>query len=661
MSVKAFFEKAAGARFCCSCGCCDENGLRPFMGEDEGGFDLFLIIRLIISATVFAAALIFEQIPEPWPLVMLIASAVISGYDIAAATVLSVIKGRYFDKCVLILIAAAGAFALGMYTEGAALVLLFQLGASMIDYAYMRSRQTISATVDCTADTAHILTDGGEETVPAESIVPGNNIIINSGERVPCDCIVLEGGGSLDSSPLGGGTDPLFVAEGDEVLSGCILKSGCLRCEATAAKEDSSCAVFTKTIRTAADTGGPVPTALRRFLALYTPFTFVLAVIVAGLLPLIYKIGILYAIRRALVFLVVANPCAIFVALPLIRYGSLAGAAKRGILFSGIDVMDSAVSAASVVFERAGAMTDGIPHVSSIKTERMDADTFIKMTAHALAYSDSQIANSVISSYGGTIYIELIEDFKELPGKGVEVYVEGVRICAGNLSLMAEKSITVPEADITVDQAVYVSVAQEYAGRILLSESLREDAAVGVTDLAGQGIGSVILLTDEHPSSAAKTASELKIKEYYSDCGREQKLETVENIRQSLSANHSLLFVGGQDIAEMEHTKADLDISINDVQALNSSLSSDLTILNGKVSGVAAAIASAKHSERVSYMTIFAVLFIKLIVLVLAFLGIATIWFAAFIDAAAALGAILFAISVLTFEPSAGGKKLLRK
>ncbi|NCC69144.1 MAG: HAD family hydrolase, partial [Clostridia bacterium] len=518
--------------------------------------DIFLIIRLIISALIFAAALIFGEIPDPWPLVMLIASAVISGYDVAAGSVLAVIRGSYFDKCILILIVTVAAFSLGMATEGAALILLFQLGGSMIDYAYIRTSQTVSAEVYCRAGDAHIQKNGAEETAPAERVVPGDNIIINPGERVPCDCIVLDGGGSLDSSPLGGGTDPLYISEGDEVLSGCILKSGCLRCEATATEEDSTCASFQRAMKTASDTGSPVPEALRRFMTLYTPIVVVLAVVVAGILPLIYKIGIMYAIRRALIFLIIANPCALFVALPLIRFGSIAGTAKSGVMFSSINAMDNAARAAAVVFEKTGALTDGMPHVASVKSERIDADTFLKMTAHALAYSDSPIANSVISSYGGTIYIELIGEFKELPGMGIEVYVDGVRICAGNLSLMAEKSINVPETDITTEQAVYVSIAQEYAGRILLTESLREDAAEGIADLAGQGITSVILLTDEHPAAAAKTASELKIKEYYSDCGREQQLATVKNIKQSLSSKNSLILVGGKDIAESEHSKA---------------------------------------------------------------------------------------------------------
>jgi Cd2+/Zn2+-exporting ATPase len=464
MSYKAFFEKAARSRVCSSCGCCGENGAKPFIDEDNSGFNTILIVRLIVAALIFASALFFKAIPKPWPLVMLIASAAISGYDLAAASVLAVSNGSYFDKSILILIVTVAAFALGLNTEGAALILLYQLGGSMIDYTSMRSRQTVCEAASCAGGVAHVLKDGAEETVPAECIVPGDKIIINPGERVPCDCVVLDGGGSVDSSPLGGSTEPLFVAEGDEVLSGFVLLSGRLHCEVAAAVTDSSCAAFLRAIRNAAVTGMPVPKLLRRFLTLYTPAIVVAAVIAAGILPLLYKIGILYAIKRALVFLVIANPCALFVALPLIRFGSLAGSAKCGVMFSGVSAMDCAASAATVVFERAGALTDGIPHVASVKSERMDADTFLKMTAHALAYSDSPIANSVISSYGGTIYIELIEDFKELPGKGVEVYVDHVRICVGNLSMMDEKSITVPEADITVEQAAYVSVAQEYAG-----------------------------------------------------------------------------------------------------------------------------------------------------------------------------------------------------
>lgn len=662
MSFEEFLGKAAGTRFRCACECCGEGHIPPPEAGDGIGFDRLFAVRLMVSSLLFAAALIVGNIPQPWPLVMLIISAVLSGYDMAAAAIRAVILRNYYDKCVLILTAAVLTFAFGQSAEGAALVLLFQLGGALTGYAFTRTRQSVLSAVSCDAENAHLVKkDGGEDLVPAGRMAPGDRIMIYPGERVPCDGVVLEGSGNLDASPLGGGEDPLFAAEGDEILSGCINLDGTLRCEVTAAQVDSAAAAMLRSVRSAFNAGFPVPRAMRRFLDLYTPVMLILTVLVAGILPLIYKIGITYAIRRALVFLVIANPCAMVVALPLIRFCGIGKSAGNGVLFSGMAVMEKASHTAAVIFDKSGALTNGSLRVTSVKSERIDAETFLKITAHALAYSDSPTARAVISSYGGTIYIELIQNFSESPGKGVEVHVDGVRICAGNLEFMAEKSVAVPETDATDELAVYVSIATSYAGRILFADSLRKDAAAGVEELTLQGVDAVIMLTGDRPSATAKTAAELKIKEYYSGCNREQKLATVSDIRQSLPEKNTLMFVGGRDLPGREHTGADIDAAICDIQALSAPAFADITVLNGKVSGIASAIATAKYSDRFAYLTTGAVLAVKLIVLVLAFLGIATLWFAIFIDYAAALGAILCAILVQNAGPQPGGRKLLRK
>ena len=662
MSLKELVEKAAGSQTCCPGESCWESGDRPPGIAGSREFGLSLIIRLLVSALVFAAALVIKAIPEPWPLIMLAAAAAVSGYDLLAAAILALIRGDYLNKCVLISFSAILAFAIGAGREGAALILLFQLGSSLIDYAFARTGQNVLDAVSCEAETARILRDGAESDVPAERLVPGNRIVIYPGERVPCDCIVLDGGGSLDTTPLGGGSEPLFIAEGDEILSGCVNLNGTLTCEVTAAQADSAAAALIQAVDAATRGGSSVPSLATRFLELYTPVIVVLAVIVAGILPLVYKIDILQAIRRALVFLVIANPCAMLAALPLISFCTVGKAAKNGILFSDIKTIQNAARTAAVAFDKTGTLTDGTPRVASVKSQRMDADIFIKIAAHALAYSDSPEARAIIASYGGTIYIELIEDFAEFPDLGVEVNIDGVRICVGSQALMAEKAIAIPEADKSDEWAVYLSIAAEYAGRIMLSETLRQDAASGVAELARQGVDSVIMLTGEAASSAAKTASDLNIKEYYSECEREQMLSAITDIRHGLPPRRTMMFVGSKDSAGEAHTAADIDVAVRDVQALNSPFTADLTILNGRVSEIATAIGLAQYAETFAYMTISGVFIIKLAVLVLAALGIATLWFAVFLDLAAALAAILLSIRVLNGDGRGGGfKGLLRR
>lgn len=638
MTFKELLNKIAGARYRCASGCCGVSGSVPL--RDEPGFDTVLVARLIVACLLFAAALILKKLAAPWPLILLILSAVVAGYDILAAAVLAVMEGRYFDNCVLITAVAVIAFGIGQSGEAAALILLFQLGGVLLDYVSSRTRATVIDAVYAGAETARVERGGAEENAAAEDVKVGDVLRLRQGETVACDCIVLSGSGTLDETPLGGEGEAVPVSEGDELPSGCVCSGGELRCEVTAVSGESAAAVRKRALSQAAGRGDAVPHRLRRVVSLLPPVLVILAVLAAGIQPLVYKISIIQSIHRALVFLIVADPCALLAAIPLVRWCAMGDAARSGILYGSNAAMDAAGHADTVAFARTGALTEGSPRVSAVKAaERMNADTLLKITAHAMAYSANPLAKSVMAAYGGTIYIELVKDFSETPA-GVEVFVDGVRICAGSLAFIRGKDVSVPDTDVSDDVSLYVSIAESYAGRIVFADGLRPDAAAGVAELEHAGVSAVLMFTEEAPQAAAKSAAALGIREYYAECGREKTLSTLAEVRRGISDGGALLYVSGGE-PEAAHTEADADVSLCPLSSLGEPGSADIRIFSGSVSGVAGAVTRARRAEKLMYAEFGAAALVKLILLVLGFTGIATLWFAVFIDAAAAIGAVL--------------------
>ena len=640
MNFTEILEKSVGRRFSCSGDCSGAAGSGPG-GSDELGLDIVFIVRLIVSCAAFAVSLLVRSIPAPWPTVLLIVSVLIAGWDIAAGAVLSVMRGRYLDKTVLITLSVILALIFGFAVEGTALVLLYQIGCLFVEYAYIRTYRSVLDQIYCEPDDAHVVRDGEEETVPADTIEVGDTIVIYPGERVPCDCIVLEGTSSLDRSALGDYSGAVLVKEGDEILSGCLNQNGQLRCEVTSLSSDSAAAALFAAVENGAKRGEVVPKSFGWIQTYLTPIVTVAAILVLVLLPLIFDITIQESVRRAAMLLVLASPCALNVAVPLIRLCAMCGAAKSGVLFDGCNAMDSVANTGTVAFDKAGTLSEGSPKVVAIKSERMESNVLLKIAAHALAYSNTPQARSVIACYGDTIYIDLIENFVEIPGSGVEVKVDGIRICVGSRDLMMIKGVSVPDADISDDFSYYISIGDEYAGRIVMTDQLRADAAEGVAELKACGIDSVIMFTDESRDSAARAASALSIPEYYSECDREKMRATLAEVKGGCVPGRGLTFVGS-------HTAADIDIAMTGVEALTMPVGTDITVFGGSVDKISLAIAVSRYAKMLSTAVIGASAIVKLVLMLLAGFGLSTLWFSVFIDSIAIVGAAL--VSILAFN-----------
>ncbi len=646
MNFTEILEKSVGRRYSCSGVCSGASGGPG--GSDELELDIVFIVRLIVSCAAFAVALLVRSIPEPWPVVLLIVSVLVAGWDIAAGAVLSVLRGRYLDKTVLITLSVILALIFGFAVEGTALVLLYQIGCLFVEYAYIRTYRTVLDQIYCEPDDAHVVRDGEEETVPADTIEVGETIVIHSGERVPCDCIVLEGNASLDRSPLGDYSGAVLVKEGEEILSGCVNQNGELRCEVTSTSADSAAAALFAAVENGAKRGEVVPKSFVWIQTYLTPIVTVVAILVLVLLPLIFDITIQESVRRAAMLLVLASPSVLNVALPLIRLCAMSGAAKSGVLFDGCNAMDTVADTGTVAFDKAGTLSEGSPKVVAIKSERMEPDVLLKIAAHALAYSNTPQARSVIACYGDTIYIDLIENFVEIPGSGVEVKVDGIRICVGSRDLMMVKGVSVPDADISDDFSYYISIGDEYAGRIVMTDQLRADAADGVKELKACGIDSVIMFTDESRDSAARAASALGIPEYYSECDREKMRSTLAEVKDGCVPGRELTFVGSGETFGGSHTAADIDIAMTGVEALTMPVGTDVTVFGGRVDKISLAIAVSRYAKMLSTAVIGGSAIVKVVLMLLAGFGFSTLWFSVFIDCIATVGAAL--VSILAYN-----------
>ena len=614
---------------------------------------IVLVVRLVACCAAFAVALLVDTIPEAWVTVILVLCAVIAGYDIVAGAVLGVMRGDYLNQGVLVILACVLAFIFGAKIEGCALVLLYQLTGIFIDYAVERTRRSVLDTVFCdTAYASRIGDDHKESTVPAASLQPGDHIVIRPGETVPCDCIVLEGSSKLDLAPLGDDSGAIVVKEGDELYSGCINVSGEVRCEVSSTQSESTASKLYSQVQSAPGRGEAIPEALQGLCKYFAPAITAVAVLVAALLPIFLEnVTVAESVRRATMLLIIASPVSMFAAIPVIRLCAGCSAARAGVVFDSCGAMDGMASAVTAALNETGTLTEGSPRVVDVKAGRMGKDVLLKIAAHALSYSSSPQSRSIIEAYGGTIYIDLIENFNEAPGYGVEVRVDGIPIRVGTRELMRIGHVDIPDSDLYIEDGetcVYVAITNEYAGCIVLSDPVREDAAAGIEEMRHSGIENIVMFSSDSRDRTAKLASTLGITEYNSECTKEKLRTSLSSLKQGCASGRSLIYVArGEDFGGT-HTAADVDVGMSGPEALSMTRRCDVTVLGGKVSKIATAVGIARYARMLSYLTAGGAAVVKVILLILAVFGISTLWFSVFIDAIAAVAAAL--VSILAFS-----------
>jgi Cd2+/Zn2+-exporting ATPase len=633
--------------------------------------------KIIISGVIFIAALLihFINTEAPWlQLALFIVSYIIAGGDIVKRALENIVHGQVFDENFLMSIATIGAFLIGEYPEAVAVMLFYQIGEYFQDYAVGQSRKSIAQLMDIRPDYANVKRGDEIVTVDPEEVEVGDVMVIKPGEKVPLDGVVLEGNSMLDTRALTGESVPREIHAGNELISGCINISGVITAKVTKEFQESTVNKILDLVENASSKKSNSEKFITKFARYYTPIVVILAVILAIGPPLIID-GATFNdwIYRALTFLVVSCPCALVVSIPLSFFGGIGVASKAGILVKGSNYLESLAQTDTVVFDKTGTLTKGVFEVQKIHAEGMTEEQLLELTAHAENLSNHPISQSLQRAYGKHIDQGRVSDLEEFPGKGIQAIVDGKRVLAGNFRLMESMNIPYHGYGMALDQGspgqglqgrrdqqgqnnlqtqsagtiVHVAVENQYAGYIVIADEIKEDAALAINRLKAANMKEIVMLTGDIQTIGAKVAQQLGICKVYTELLPADKVEKVEELLDKKSEKARLAFVGDGINDAPVLARADIGIAMGGLGSDAAIEAADIVIMTDEPSKVATAIHIAKNTLNIARQnTVFAI-GIKVIVLALSAVGLASMWAAVFADVGVTFLAVLNSLRAL--------------
>ncbi|MVX63295.1 cadmium-translocating P-type ATPase [Clostridium chromiireducens] len=608
------------------------------------------IIRFAIGALIFGAATAMK-FPSVVELVLYFISYVLIGGEVVLGALRNIRRGQVFDENFLMSIATIGAFAIGEYPEGVAVMLFYQIGEMFQDMAVNRSRKSISALMDIRPDFANLKINDDIKKVDPEEVKIGDVIIVKPGEKVPLDGKVIEGNSMVDTAALTGESIPREVGVGDDILSGVINKNGLLTIEVEKEFGDSTVAKILDLVQNASSKKAPTENFITKFARYYTPAVVFAALALAVIPPLVIE-GATFSewIYRALAFLVVSCPCALVVSIPLGFFGGIGGASKNGILVKGGNYLEALNDVEMVVFDKTGTLTKGIFKVTEIKPENnISEDELIACAAYAENYSNHPIAISILRAYGSEIIRDKIKDYEEISGHGVKVILDGKEVLAGNYKLMNKENIVYKQVE-TIGTVVHVAIDKKYAGYIVISDEVKEDSAKAIKALKAIGVKKTVMLTGDNKTVGSKIAKELGLDEVHAELLPDQKVEKLEALFREKSPKGKIVFVGDGINDAPVLARADIGIAMGGVGSDAAIEAADVVIMTDEPSKIASAIKIAKKTRSIVMQNIVFALGVKVIILVLVAFGLGTMWEAVFGDVGVALLAVLNAMRAMKVE-----------
>ncbi|OOM80867.1 heavy metal translocating P-type ATPase [Clostridium sp. BL-8] len=608
------------------------------------------IIRLAIGAIIFGIATAMK-FPNSVELILYLVSYVLVGGEVVLGACRNIIKGQVFDENFLMTIATVGAFAIGEYPEGVAVMLFYQIGEMFQDMAVNRSRKSISALMDIRPDFANLKINGDIKKVEPEEVRIGDVVVVKPGEKVPLDGKVIEGNSMIDTAALTGESVPREVGVGDSILSGVINKNGLLTIKVEKEFGDSTVSKILDLVQNASSKKAPTENFITKFARFYTPAVVFAALALAVIPPLVIE-GATFSqwIYRALAFLVVSCPCALVVSIPLGFFGGIGGASKNGILVKGGNYLEALNSVEMVVFDKTGTLTKGIFKVTEIKPENnISKEELMNLAAYAENYSNHPIAASILKAYDKEISKDKIKDYKEISGHGVKVLLDEKEVLAGNYKLMNEENIPYKQVE-TIGTVVHVAVDKKYAGYIVISDEVKEDSAKAIKALKNIGIKKSIMLTGDNKTVGIKIAEELGLDEVHAELLPDQKVEKLEALFKEKSNKGKIVFVGDGINDAPVLARADIGIAMGGVGSDAAIEAADVVIMTDEPSKIATAIKIAKKTRSIVMQNIVFALGVKLVILVLVAAGMGTMWEAVFGDVGVALIAVLNAMRAMKTE-----------
>ena len=606
--------------------------------------------RIIIGAAVLATAVLLSLNNEWLQIVLFIISYIIVGGDVVKRAVKNIFKGQVFDENFLMSIATIGAFFIGEYPEGVAVMLFYQVGELFQSYAVGKSRKSIASLMDIRPDYANVKKDDELVKVDPDEVQIGDIIVIKAGEKIPLDGKVIEGSSMIDTSALTGESVPREVEVGSDILSGCININGVITAEVTKEFGESTVSKILDLVENASSKKSNSEQFITKFARYYTPVVVIIAVFLAIIPPLVID-GATFSdwIYRALAFLVVSCPCALVISIPLSFFGGIGGASKKGVLVKGSNYLEALAETEIVVFDKTGTLTKGVFNVQEIHPEGVSKEEVLELTAHAESYSNHPISLSLKRAYSKEIDNGRISDVEEISGHGVIATVDGKKVMAGNIKLMKMMDIPYFKGEL-IGTIVHVAVNNKYIGYIVIADEVKEDSAQAIKELKAANIKQTVMLTGDNKSIGSKVAKELGLDKVYAELLPADKVEKLEELFSQKSKKGKLAFVGDGINDAPVLARADIGIAMGGLGSDAAIEAADVVIMTDEPSKIATTMKISKKTLKIAHQNIVFAIGIKIIVLILSAFGITTMWAAIFADVGVTIIAVLNAFRALNVK-----------
>jgi Cd2+/Zn2+-exporting ATPase len=611
-----------------------------------------MMIRLIASAAIGAAGILLS-LNSTVELMLFIVAYLIIGGDIVLRAVKNIIRGQVFDEYFLMSIATIGAFVIGEYPEGVAVMLFYQVGELFQSIAVNRSRKSISSLLDLRPDFANIKINNEIKRVSPEEVKVGDMIVVRPGERVPLDGKVVDGNSAMDTSALTGESVPREVAVGDDILSGFINKNGVLTIEVTKEFGDSTVAKILDLVENASSKKAETEKFITKFARYYTPVVVIVAVLLATVPPLLIS-GATFSdwLYRALVFLVISCPCALVISIPLGFFGGIGASSKNGVLIKGSNYLEGLNDVKYVVFDKTGTLTKGSFKVNNIvATAQWEKEDILKYAAYAEMHSTHPIAQSIREAFGQQLDDQLISNYNEISGHGISVNFENNAVLVGNTKLMQLEQIPFSEPK-EVGTIVHLSINKQYAGYIVIADEVKEDASKAIRLLKQLGVKKIVMLTGDNKAVGEDVGRRLGVDEVHAELLPQHKVEELEKLDAAKGPKEKIIFVGDGINDTPVLAQADIGVAMGGLGSDAAIEAADVVIMTDEPSKLASAMQIAKSTRRIVWQNIIFALGVKAVFLILGAFGIATMWEAVIGDVGVSLVAVLNAMRVLKVKPN---------
>ena len=606
-----------------------------------------MLLRILFSLVLWVCAF-FLPLEGTWRLLAFLVPYLVIGWDILWKAIRNILHGQVFDENFLMAIATVGAFCIGEYPEAVAVMLFYQVGELFQSYAVGRSRRSIAALMDIRPDYANIERDGKLVQVDPEQIAVGEQIVVKAGEKVPLDGVVLDGSSFIDTAALTGESLPRSVEPGDDVVSGCINQTGLLHIQVTKPFGESTVSKILDLVENAGSNKARAENFITKFAKYYTPCVVIGALLLA-LIPPLFDMQWSRWIGQALIFLVISCPCALVISVPLSFFGGIGGASKCGILVKGGNYMEVLAKTEVVVFDKTGTLTKGVFNVTVIHPDKISQSQLLELAAIAESYSEHPVARSIREAYGQEIDMSRLSDVHELSGRGVCAVIDGRKICVGNDKLMEENGVTWHPCH-HVGTTVHVEIDGTYAGHIVISDEIKEDAAQAVRELKKQGVQKTVMLTGDAQAVGESVGKQLGLDEVYTQLRPGGKVERVEVLLQQKSAKGKLAFVGDGINDAPVLSRADVGIAMGAMGSDAAIEAADIVLMDDRPSQIAKAVQISRKTLRIVRQNIIFALTVKAVFLVLGAIGLANMWEAVIADVGVSVLAIINAMRALKVQ-----------